>query len=479
VDDRLRLVTALGIMVAVHHPGLLMGQTPPHLTGRVDIGLGTGSIAGDVCLAGVPVFGDTTSFVLNSALVVRSVSGAVERPVRMEAEPAGGAMRYWFVGASARSMERDAEPVTDLCIGYGGIEAVFDIESEEYRDDDASEVIAFNGRTIRARGASRWYPVPYEPATGLAAEVATFDLEVGCSDCRVIYVNGSEPLPGPVATFRSSVPRELLLVAGDLPVTESGDLRIIGEKVKPGDAERLADLLRGITFFLEGYVGVPYGPMPTILRLEPIRQQRPGQVWGFMSDPALALLGMPVARISEILSGDADAPRRTLTGFLAHELAHRYFGWWAGPRSGQRDLFGEPFATYLELKTVRHFFGHEEYGRRLDQLRARVVRAEEQTDLASSTAEDFTRASYRYAYAPLMLFTLEDTIGEAAMRRLLQALITVPSGTRINAGYEFLRESAGRAGVAPAAWAEWERRCGTGPARDNPCIRELGGSSSR
>jgi NAD(P)-dependent dehydrogenase (short-subunit alcohol dehydrogenase family) len=30
---------------------------------------------------------------------------------------------------------------------------------------------------------------------------------------------------------------------------------------------------------------------------------------------------------------------------LAHEMAHRYFGWSVGPRSPQRDLFGEPFAT--------------------------------------------------------------------------------------------------------------------------------------
>ena len=42
-------------------------------------------------------------------------------------------------------------------------------------------------------------------------------------------------------------------------------------------------------------------------------------------------------------------------GFLAHELAHRYFGWDFGLRSRQRELFGEPFASFLELKAIRRF----------------------------------------------------------------------------------------------------------------------------
>lgn len=443
-------------------------QPAPMLSGLVDIDLSTGRIAGDVCIGGAPTAGDSVTIVLNAALAIEETSGTPPVPVGVEMEPGNETVRYTFAGITSRRTSAGTD-VTDLCLTYAGRQTVYETEAGEYRDDDGSNIIAFNGNTLRARGAARWYPVPFDSRRGIALEAAAFDLEIRCRLCESIYVNGGDPVEGPSARFQSPQPRELMIVAGRLPVTVRPLGRIIGETVAPDTADLFLAELSAMQSFLADYVGVPYGPAPDIVRIAPVRRPWRGRVWGFFSDPALTLIGMDPGGFLRGLNGTNPATKRSLTAFLSHELAHRYFGWSFGVESPQRDLFGEPFATYLEMKAVRHFLGEGEYLSSLRRLMGRGTEAEERTPLSRSTPEDYAINDYRYGYAPLMLFALENVIGEVAMSRVLRIMIEAPPEERASADLEFIGRAVLSAGVPENRWRDFLDVCQTSP-QANPCL---------
>lgn len=447
----------------------LTSQSVPLLTGSVEIHLEGGGISGDVCLAGAPTAGDSVTIVLHNSLSILDIRGAPPTPVAVQIEPGGATVRYSFAHLSSRIGPGGA-PVADLCLTYEGHQPVYAIDEGEYRDEDASNVIAFNGTTLRARGAARWYPAPYDARVGIAAEAVAYDLEITCPLCETIYVNGGDPLPGPSARFRSAEARELLLVAGRLPVTERPAGRIIGEYVAPDTADLFFAKLADLQAFLASYVGVPYRRTLDIVRIAPVREPRRGQIWGFFSDPALTLIGMDPGGFVRALDGPNGSARRSLTAFLSHELAHRYFGWSFGIASPQRDLFSEPFATYLEIKAVRHYLGDDEYRTSLRRLLGIVSRSSEHRHLVDSTPEDYSVNAYRYGYAPLMLFALEWVIGEDAMRETLRRMIESPADQRALADVEFMGRKAREAGVSAERWRYFLDVCQATPVAANPCL---------
>jgi hypothetical protein len=76
--------------------------------------------------------------------------------------------------------------------------------------------IAFNGTTLRADGIqSAWCPILYDIKTDMRYEKVTYDLDVTCNDCKVIYVNGSPPVSGTNAKVKSNTSQDLTMFAGD------------------------------------------------------------------------------------------------------------------------------------------------------------------------------------------------------------------------------------------------------------------------
>ena len=437
------------------------GAAAQTASGSLAIELRTGSIAGEVCLTPLqvdsrrarrrPPRADTIHILPNAALALEAVDGNPPTILRREPEPGGATVLY--------HLERSSGSPSPPCFTYGGTLPVYDVGSGVYREDDASSLIAFNGKNVRARGAARWLPTPFDPVIGLPVEALALDLRIACSDCAAIYLNGAEPQAGPTASFRSREPREPLLLAGNLPIYASSSGRVIGERPRPEDADALFTSLGYLADFYSAFTGVPFGPLPEIVRVDPLRRNRRGQLWGFFSDPALALIGSDVEFFARVLGDPRDRRHPPVFAFVAHELAHRYFGWRFGLRSPQRDLFGEPIATYLELKAVRHFRGPEAYERALGSLRENAIRSSPETPLHSSGPLDYRQDDYRYAFAPAVLLSLEQAIGEDAMRRTLRELILAPASERETASFDWLLAVAFRAGAPPGAIDAWKTRC--------------------
>lgn len=440
------------------------------VTGGLAIGLSHGTLNGDFCLTPT-VITDTVTFVLNRSLAVLSLRGARLLPELTTEQPGGAAFRYRAL-REPPSTVASADPI---CVVYEGAETVYDISEKEYRPTDGSEVIAFNGKTVRARGYARWYPAIYDPVMDQTTESEVFRVTIRCDECRSIYVNGAPPLPGPEVTVDSDGRRELFLLAGDFEIREIEGWTVIGEGA-PSDS--IAAFLRNlieIQRFQESYLGVPFGERRVLLRSDPVRAPRRGRLWGFYSDPTLSLVGMSISEFVSALEGRPPTARRSILGLMAHELGHRYFGWALGWLSPHREIFGEPLAVYLELKTVRHFLGEEVYRRSVESLANRVLRGDPPTPLSRSTPTTFAYDSYRYGYVPLQMLALESLIGEDRMRRLLRTMLEAPEEDRATADLDFMQRSAVRVGVTGEEWARWLGECAETPPRESSCIRALAG----
>lgn len=467
-----RIATAtahLALFISIASAAGAAGQQSPVLTGRVEIDLPRGAISADICLSGLPADGDTVSLVLNRAYTIKRMTGAADPPVAMELEPGGAAVRYTLLRESTDTAPPPEQ--ADVCLEYGGSHPVYDIAAGEYRPDDASSIVAFNGSTVRARGASRWYPVAFHRQTRLAEEALAFRLEVACPACELIYVNGGPPSPGPVAHFTSREPREIFLAAGRLPVTTLPEGTIIGETVAPDSAARFLATLERIQQFYSEYLGIPFGAPPVVVRMDAVREPAAGRIWGFFSDPALTLIGMTIPEFVEILEDPEHRAHRPVFGLLAHELAHRYFGWGVGNASPQRDLFGEPVATLLELQAIRSLLGEEAYLTAIRSLRNRAGAGPELRPLHEATPEDFAFDSYRYGFAPFALLGLYETIGSERMRAILAAIVNAPPHLRASANFSFLKDLAREAGVTEREWDVWVNRCAYPTSATGSCLR--------
>jgi hypothetical protein len=438
----------------------------PLLTGTIEIGLTAGTLRADVCLADLPVHGDTVRFLLHRGLNLKGLrdeDGAVlSHSTRRELD--GVAVAYDAVGVVGSR---------ELCLEYVGAFPVYAVEAGDYRASDGSSVIAFNGLTVRARGETRWYPTPTDPASGRTFEALRYRLRVECDDCDHVYLNGADPAAGPSAMLQSDEARELLLFAGDYPFTTVDGVHFLGESVAPDIARRFVALMAEVQDFYAGWLGVDYGEPIDVLRIVPVRFDRPGQFWGFFSDPALGLVGLSIAQFVEIL-GEPDHPARApVLGALTHELAHRFFAGGLAAESESFQLFSEPFATYLDLEATRHFHGEEAYVRRVHALAARALEGPPLTPLDRAGPDELAQDRYRYGYAPLVLLALERRVGALRMRALLRELVTAPAARRARADYGFLRAAAGLAGVGAAEWRRWEVECVAPPIGENHCLQDF------
>jgi hypothetical protein len=461
------VVLGLGWLPAA--PGA--AQSQPHMAGGVEIDPRAGRLVANLCLSGLMPGELGVSFLLNQGMTITRVHDG-KRELRFVSDPADDVAHRHTIAASDPQGDEDGEWVGDIvCVEYEGSFPVHDVLAGIYAEEDASHVIAFNGNSLRARGVSRWHPAPYSPATGLVSEITTFRLEVECVTCSWLYVNGGPTISGPSHTFVSTEPREALLFAGDFPVVAGGSTLVAGEAARPDSIALFVGILDEIASFYGEYLGVAFGPTPDVLRITPVRRQQRGQLWGFYSDPAIALAGMSIPEFVSVIRGPDQPARRPVLGFLAHEMAHRYFGWRIGTASTYRDFFGEPFATFLELKAVRHFYGEVAYREGLASLKRSLLNSPPLVPLLEAKPEDLGKSAYRYVYGPSLLFSLEREIGEDRMRALLHALLVAPPAERDMAGPDLLRRSALAAGVPSSVWRRWETRCLRPPLERNECLR--------
>jgi hypothetical protein len=414
-------------------------------TGSVRFELKSGRFEGRACVTNASAsYGK--AFALNAALNVASVTDGDGKPVEFDG---------WFnpgVDGEARVYTLNRTPPV-LCVAYVGALPVYPAHDAQ---EDFKGLIAFNGDSLRATEQSAWLPIPYDTATHSRTGNTAYDLQVTCDGCRFLYMNGGAPVEQTEGRFISAIPRAPLVFGGTGPITRTPSMIVLNEAVPEAQATALSGLFGNIETFYARYMGQPIADKPTLLRmviLNQVERDRHGSSWGFASWPTIALSGS-VGRIGDLLiAGGEKADSET--AYLAHEAGHYYFGTLSYPSGVYYWFLLESAAEFLSLEAERAIRGPAAADLRVRHLIASVEKGTKPlVALDRVHNQDEIHETYRYSYGPLLLLSLERTVGEAKMRAFMRALMHA----RVER-WEDLQHVALQAGIDKGAWESWRAQC--------------------
>ena len=419
----------------------LSKNLPPHIAGKLTINMKAGTVHADLKLSNLPELDTAFRIRLHHGMNIKFMEDSAGF-VRFNSQSSGDVMSY-----RPYSKQRYLVSPKIIRMSYTG---AFPIYTDTMNLVDYKSIIAMNGETLRATEESKWYPVIYDTKSGREIEKFTYDIRVDCQDCKMIYINGSSAQPGPSAMFKSSIPRALLLFAGNYDKQEFPGSDFLNAKIKEDVAIAFDKQITGLKTFYEKKLKVPYKEKIVFLEHKAIQDYGPNQSWGFVTFPTIAVAGLPFSKTIDPKSGKLNHFVRF--SFYAHELAHYYFGTVFVPNSTLRDFFIESTAEYLSMKAAENEYGKDSTKSSI-RFKKGLVGKDKIIPLSRFTDKDEMNDAYRYAYGPLVLLALEKSAGEEKLYRILQMALKYKNE---NSDYTFFTKIVKEAGVPLPVWREFE-----------------------
>ena len=437
------------LLLAVTLASNLPSQTV-HLTGKVDIRVKEGTLQADITMSNLPPVPEY-AILLNGGLNLRLVSDSLGKTTyavnrEWKGEISYEAFHYWLPTNDGQG--RYIPPA--LRLSYVGKFPVYTDTKQMSDWEDWKGNIAFNGTSVRASDQSVWYPMFYNLVSGEVQSAVTYDLEISCADCRTIYLGGNVPVHAPSVRLRSDLPVPLMLFAGDFDFSQRGDLVYVNANLTEDRERTITDTTLAIQEYYAGLLGIPYGCPVTYLNATPvaIRPQ-----WGFVTYPAIVRVGFGYG-FDGMIDTTTGRVKDHEVAFLAHELAHYYFGTLFRPRGPLFWPLLEGGAEYLSLQYLRDCGTDEEYRSKLAGYLTQVADRSGFPRLATIDNPSEINELYRYSFVPLLLTRLDHLVGRKKVVAFVQAVVESPIS---EADYRFWLDKLTTAGIDPATFEAAER----------------------
>ncbi|HYF32160.1 MAG TPA: hypothetical protein VD993_13650 [Chitinophagaceae bacterium] len=407
-------------------------DTIPHLQGKITISVKKGTIECDLTLSNMPRLSDYY-FRLNSGMNIRYIKNAeaATSPLRYERSGqdtlSSGESSAYYIPAYNKSGKYLPYGVRFNYVG------MYPVITDTTSVVDWRGNIAFNGTTLRADGIqSAWCPILYDAKTDTRYEKVTYDLDVTCNDCQVIYLNGSEPVAGTHARLKSTAPQDLTLFAGNFRYVSIGGSYFLNPDADDQQLTELGKALHSYQSYLEKNLAIPYKGKPVYIQTTPVSKNNS---WMFASYPTIVKIGWDEG----MKSFASKTGRNAFMQYMAHELAHYYFGTLRTFNSELGDMISEGFAEFLALHITRTLISDSLYREKL-QSKVRAMRNFTPVPIANvgSRSDYRNRELYVYYYAPLIFLAIESEIGEQKMWEWIKALLQSPAAFT---NYKFLEQA--------------------------------------
>jgi hypothetical protein len=411
---------------------LLAQDTIPHVQGNITISVSKGTIDCDLILSNMPRL--TDYFIrLNSGMNIRYIKNAEASMLPLEYEKSlqdtlssGESLAYYILAYNKWGKYLPHA----IHFNYTGKYPVITDTSSAV---DWRGNIAFNGTTLRADGIqSAWCPILYDVKTDTRYEKVTYDLNVTCNDCKVIYVNGSKPISGTNAKVKSNTSQDLTMFAGDFKSVSINDNYFLNPDADIVQLTELEKNLRSYQTYLEKKLAIPYKGKAVYIQTTPVSKNNS---WLFASYPTIVKVGWDEGMKSFANKNEGNG----FMLYMAHELAHYYFGTYRTFNSALGDMISEGFAEYLALHITRTQISDSMYQEKLE-AKVRAMRNLVPTPMANinSNTDYKNRELYVYYYAPLIFSAIEKEIGEEKMWKWIKELLQSPA---VFTNYTFLKNS--------------------------------------
>jgi len=433
------------LFISSIHPAIAQEKSSihpsPQITGKITINMKAGMIKADLKVSDLPMLDTAFRIRLHHGMNIKFMEDSAGL-VSFTSRSSGEAMDY----RPYRNNKYLVSPKT-MRVSYTG---AFPIYTDTMNLVDYKSIIALNGETLRATEESKWYPVIYDTKNDRELEKYSYNISVDCQDCKTIYVNGSSAKPGPSASFKSSVPRALLLFTGNYTKQVFPGSDFLNAEIEDKIAAAFDKQMTGIKNFYEEKLNIPYKDKIVFLEHKAIQKYGPNQSWGFVTFPTIAVAGLPFSKTIDPKTGKLNHFVRF--SFYSHELAHYYFGNVFVPNSTLRDFFIESTAEYLSIKAAEHEYGTDSTKSTI-KFKKGLVGENKIVPLSKFTYKDEMNDVYRYSYGPLVLLALEKRVGEKKMYRMLKYALEYKD---LNSDYSFFKKIAADAGISKTDWMEFE-----------------------
>jgi hypothetical protein len=397
-------------------------DTIPHVTGKVNISVKKGTIECDLTLSNMPRLTDYY-LRLNSGMNIRYIKNGestASQPLQYDKSVydsmSSGESSAYYIPAYNKTGKYLPRSVRFNYVG------MYPVITDTSSVADWRGNLAFNGTTLRADGIqSAWAPILYDVKNDKRYEKVTYELDVTCSDCKVIYVNGSQPVTGTRAQVKSTNVQDLTMFLGDFKsVSINGNYFLNPD----ADDQQLAELektLQSYQSYLGNKLGIPYKGKAVYIQTTPVSKYNS---WLFASYPTIVKIGWGEGMKSFISKEEGPEFKQ----YMAHELAHYYFGTFRTFNSELGDMISEGFAEFLALHITRTQISDSLYRQKLES-KVRAMRNFKPMAMAAvrSNSDYQNRELYVYYYAPVIFSAIEKEIGEEKMWEWIKSLLQTPA----------------------------------------------------
>ena len=317
---------------------------------------------------------------------------------------------------------------------YTGKFPVINTMSKASERGDWKGNIAFNGKTIRTDGfQTAWYPILYDITKDKRYDKVIYDIEVKCLDCKSIYVNGSKPITATEGTFKRDTPVSITLFAGDYDIGKQDGSYYLNSGLSVAQMSALGKITFSYEQYYQEKLSLPYGENVVYIHTTPISKKNS---WLFVAYPAIVTINHDKRGLSNLFD---ESESSWFKPFIAHELAHYYFGTYRDFNSELGDMFSESFAEYLSLKLTKQLIDEKTYFKNVNQ-KLKILEGHSFTSIKNvkSSSDYGDRNMYVYTYAPIIWLAIEKEIGEEKMWQWLNRMLTADTALT---NYKFMIES--------------------------------------
>lgn len=411
-------------------------ETIPTLSGKVSISIKEGTFVCDLTLSDIPQVKDY--FIrLNSGMNLLHFKSLKPKEFLLgydksfgDSTSTGEASAYFFPGNNGKGKFLPQS----IRIRYTGKFPVATDTIDNVSRDDWKGNIAFNGYSVRTDASqTAWYPMLYDIEKDKLYNEVKYDIELECSDCSTLYVNGNLPVKAKKANFKSDTPKELSLYCGDFDFKNLGGTYILNPDFSDAEFKQFCEITNSYQKYYEKKLGIPFGGAVTFVNTTPTSAKNG---WLYVTYPTIFNIGHGENGLKSLFNPKI---QNWFRPFIAHELGHYYFGTYKVFNSPLGDMMSEGFTEYLSLQVTRDILGNEVYQKKMsDKLKELEDFEPVSFAKVNSKADYKDREIYVYYYAPLMFTAIEKEIGKEKMWKWMATILKTKTDFT---DYKFLAQS--------------------------------------
>lgn len=396
----------------------------PLLSGSVDISIAQGTFECDLTLSNIPQI-DDYYIRINSGMNILHMRSIEPNDFLVyynkslkDSLSTGESNAYYF---SDNTGEGKFLPQS-IQFKYVGKFPVVKDTIQDYSVEDWKGNIAFNHNSVRSDGyQSAWYPILYDIQKDKLLHKVTYDIELTCTDCTTMYVNGNKPIKAKSYNFKSDIPHELTLFCGNYDFTSLNNTYFLNSGLSPDEIQEFGNLINYYKSFYVKNINIPFDQPVSFVQTTPVSKNNQ---WMFVSYPTIMSIGWQNGLKSVI----DPAFQNFYRPFMAHELGHFYFGTYKVFNSELGDMMTEGFSEFLSLKLTKNIIGEDIFKEKVHE-KIENLKDFSATPFAKikSQSEYSNRQLYVYNYAPLIFLAIEKEIGEKQMWQWINNILITPT----------------------------------------------------